>query len=285
MLTYNVDLDVSAGAVPAVIYLKQYQTDVQLVFKLYTTVGTLSIGSTSDCSIRGTKSDGNGFSASATYSSSNQTVTFRVTSQMTAVYGKQPFELTLTDSTGKMITATFYLDIKRAALDGSTVSASEIRELVNALDHTSEILEAYNLAHYDNVPTSGSNKAVKSNGVYQAIQNLVQTIADTYELKLQYDNLPTQNSTKHVKSGGIYTAIENAKTPFDNAPISGSTKAVTSGGIYTAIENAKTLFDTTPTENSTKAVTSGGIYEALNNIENIVVTDPQSDGNIIIAFT
>lgn len=219
MLTYNIDLDVSAGAVPAVIHLKQYQTDVQLVFKLYTTVGTLSIGSTSDCSIRGTKSDGNGFSASASYSSSNQTVTFRVTSQMTAVYGKQPFELTLTDSTGKMITATFYLDIKRAALDGATVSASEIRELVNALDHSAEILEAYNLAHYDDVPTSGSNKAVKSNGVYQA--------------------------------------IENAKTQFDNAPTFGSTKAVTSGGIYNAIQN----------------------------INEVVVTDPNSNGNIVIAYT
>lgn len=255
MLNYPVDLDVSAGAVPAVIHLKQYQTDAQLVFRLYTTVGTLSIGNVSDCSIRGTKSDGNGFSASATYSSANNTVTFRVTSQMTAVYGKQPFELTLTDSTGKMITATFYLDIKRAALDGATVSASEIRELINALDHTSEILEAYNLAHYDNVPTSGSNKAVKSNGVYQAIQNLAQTISETYELKLQYDNLPTQNSTKHVKSGGIYTAIENAKT----------------------------LFDTVPTENSTKAVTSGGIYQALLQHE-LSFTDTNNDGNIVVTM-
>lgn len=231
MLNYPIDLDVSAGAVPAVIHLKQYQTDVQLVFRLYTTVGTLSIGNVSDCSIRGTKSDGNGFSASASYSSSNQTVTFRVTSQMTAVYGKQPFELTLTDSTGKMITATFYLDIKRAALDGNTISNSVIRELINALDHTDEILQAYNEAAYDNVPTSGSVHAVKSGGIYQAIQNLTQTIAQTYELKLQYDELPTQNSTKHVKSGGIYQALLQHELSFTDTNNDGNIVVTMGAGL------------------------------------------------------
>ena len=169
MLTYEIDLDVTPGTIPKVIHVKQYQTDAVLKFHLYSRQSDLSIGSTSDCSIRGTKSDGHGYSVSATYNSSEKSITAHLTAQMTAVHGKQPFELTLTDSTGKMITATFYLDIQRSALDEDTMSNSQIRELTNALDHSAEILEAYNLAHYDDVPTSGSNKAVKSGGVKSAI--------------------------------------------------------------------------------------------------------------------
>ena len=143
MLEYTIDLDVTPGGIPQIIHVKQYQTDAVLQFNLWSSKGDLSIGSVSDCAIRGTKSDGNGYSVSASYSSTNRCVTAHLTAQMTAVAGKQPFELTLTDSTGKMITATFYLAVQRAAMDMDTLSASEIRELVEALDHSAEIITAY----------------------------------------------------------------------------------------------------------------------------------------------
>lgn len=143
MLNYEINLDVTPGGIPKIIHVKQYQTDAVLTFNLYSYKGALTIGSVTDCAIRGTKSDGNGYSVSATYSSSNQRVTAHLTAQMTAVAGKQPFELTLTDSTGKMITATFYLDVQRSAMDLDTLSASDIREITNALDHSAEIITAY----------------------------------------------------------------------------------------------------------------------------------------------
>jgi len=169
MVTYKIDLDITPGGIPKIVHVKQYQTDATLEFKLHTRRGILNVGNWTDCSVRGTKSDGNGYSASANFTVSSNTVTVTLTEQMTAVAGRQPYEITLTDQTGKMITATFYLDVQRAALDGATISASDIRELTNALDHSDEILEAYNQATYDDVPTENSTHAVKSGGIKSAI--------------------------------------------------------------------------------------------------------------------
>ena len=147
MVTYKIDLDITPGGIPKIVHVKQYQTDATLEFKLHTRRGILNIGDVTDYSIRGTKTDGNGISiggagSAVSYDSQTRTVLVKLTEQMTAVSGRQPYEITLTDSTGKMITATFYLDVQRAALDTDTMSASEIRELINALDHTDDILQA-----------------------------------------------------------------------------------------------------------------------------------------------
>lgn len=169
MVTYKIDLDITPGGLPKVLHVKQYQTDATLEFKLHARRGTLSIGNVTDCSIRGTKTDGNGYSASATFLPASTVVRVTLTAQMTAVAGRQPYEITVTDSTGKMITATFYLDVQRAAFDTDTISDSVIRELTEAMDHTDEILAAYDGAQYDDVPTAGSVKAVKSGGIKSAI--------------------------------------------------------------------------------------------------------------------
>lgn len=132
MITQRFSLDVVPGAVPLIVHLKQYQTDVMLQFDLFSRLGDLTISATaSQCKIRGTKKDGNGYSANATYS--DYSVTVNVDEQMTAIAGMNPFEITLTDSTGQMITATFFLDVQRAALDADTVeSESVIQEIENA---------------------------------------------------------------------------------------------------------------------------------------------------------
>lgn len=129
MIKQRFDLDVVPGAVPLIVHLKQYQTDAVLQFDLFSRLGDLTISATaSQCKIRGTKKDGNGYSANATYS--DYSVTVNVDEQMTAIAGMNPFEIALTDSTGQMITATFFLDVQRAALDASTVeSESVIREI------------------------------------------------------------------------------------------------------------------------------------------------------------
>ena len=124
-------LDVIPGGPIVVVHVKQYQTDEDLIFNLYSRLGDLNISASyTDCTIRGTKSDGNGYSASATCDTVNKRVTVQLTQQMTAVAGRQPYEITITDNTGKMITATFILDVQRAALDDDTVvSDSVIREI------------------------------------------------------------------------------------------------------------------------------------------------------------
>ena len=166
----------------------------------------------------------------------------------------------------------------------------------------------------DNVPTSGSSKLVTSNGIYVAIQDVVNSIIQ--------DALPTQGSDHYVTSGGVYTAIQSAvdglnatlatkqnTLTFDTAPTTNSTNPVQSGGIKTYVDNAKldvqnnldtyitnnnarsatiegditalqngkqnTLtFDSVPTQGSNNPVTSNGIYNALQGVTPTINIDP-----------
>jgi len=131
MISQTHKLDVVPGGVTAVVHVKQYQTGESLVFELFSRFGDFEISAAfTECTVRGTKSDGNGYSANATCDPSNNSVTVQLTEQMTAVAGRQPYEITITESTGRMITTTFILDVHRAALDADTVeSESVIKEV------------------------------------------------------------------------------------------------------------------------------------------------------------
>ena len=131
MITQTHRLDVVPGGITTVVHVKQYQTDESLVFELFSRFGDFEIPADyTECTVRGTKSDGNGYSAIATPDPSNNSVTVQLTEQMTAVAGRQPYEITITDSSGQMITTTFILDVHRAALDADTItSESAIREI------------------------------------------------------------------------------------------------------------------------------------------------------------
>lgn len=124
-------LDVIPGGTTVVIHVKQYQTDESLKFELYSRMGDFEIDANfTECTVRGTKSDGNGYSATAECIAATKEITVQLTEQMTAVAGIQPYEITVTDDTGRMITATFLLYVHRAALDANTVvSESVIREV------------------------------------------------------------------------------------------------------------------------------------------------------------
>ena len=77
MIAQIFDLDVIPGGVPTVVHVKQYQTDEAITFKLFSRNGSLTIpASYTDCEVRGTKSDGNGYSATATYINAGQSLYF-----------------------------------------------------------------------------------------------------------------------------------------------------------------------------------------------------------------
>ena len=149
MLTRRYDLDMVPGGIPLSVHLSQYDSDVTLIFQLYASQGTLNIPAGVSAEIRGTKLDGNGISAEAAfaYDGSIPTVTVQVTKQMTAIAGKNTFELVLTATSGNtdydLPSANFYLDIERAALDYDTLeSKSEIMEIQGILSRADEIIEA-----------------------------------------------------------------------------------------------------------------------------------------------
>lgn len=144
MITYHYNLDVVPGGVPLIIHASQYDAGSRaIVFSLFSSVGELDLTGEDPVSaeVKGTKPDGNGFSYEAEVSGS--TVSIDVTKQMTAVAGKTVCEIVLSSGEKELATANFVLYVERAALDKDTlVSGSEIRELVEVMDNSAEIIQA-----------------------------------------------------------------------------------------------------------------------------------------------
>ena len=184
MITHTYDLDLVPGGVPVVAHVSQYDDDVRLVFNLYASTGVLNIESGTTVSIRGTKPDGNGISVDAALSGSS--VTVDLTKQMTAIDGYATFELTLWKEEKELNTANFILDIEQAALDKDTLkSGSEIRELVDVIDRTDEIIAAARQsdAAWQNIHEASERVAASEEAAREAAEEAVQAKTDTVATK------------------------------------------------------------------------------------------------------
>lgn len=125
------------------VHVGQYDSDFSIVFNLYASTGTFNLESGTTAEIRGTKKDGNGYSASATIDITNKKVTVAGHQQMTAVAGQQPFELVLLKNNKPLSTANFILDVERAALDADTIrSDTVLKELQAIIDSAAIATEA-----------------------------------------------------------------------------------------------------------------------------------------------
>ena len=175
MLTATYKLDLVPGGIPLVIPVSQYDVNSRVFsLELTSSGGAVSIPSTASAAIRGTKPDGNGFDYAAsgiTISGDTVTVSITLTAQMTAVAGRIPCEIYLYTGTPpttanpdgvnyvQLATANFILQVKPAALDKDTLkSDSEIRQLVDVIDRTDELLDA--AADIETAYADYSNKAV-----------------------------------------------------------------------------------------------------------------------------
>ncbi len=156
MLTSRYEIDVTPGGIPPVVNASQYDAGSRtLEFVLVSSAGDFVPPSGVKAEVRGTKPDGNGFSYESRIL--GRVVTVVITEQMTAVAGKVRCELALytgtpatnetpaSDDYIQLCTANFILMVERAALDKDTLSsASEIRQLVNVIDRSNEIIAAAN---------------------------------------------------------------------------------------------------------------------------------------------
>ncbi len=210
MLTRTFDLDMVPGKIPLAIHLSQYDSDVTLVFQLYTSQGILSIPSSGvTATIRGTKGDGNGISADATFNfvDSIPTVTVQVTKQMTAIAGKNTFELVLKATSGNseydLPSANFILYVERAALDYDTLeSKSEIMEIQAILSNADNIIEALRVSE-----TTQANMA--------ALTQRAETAATSAEADAS--TASTAATTATTASNTAVSAVNGFNTTVNNA--------------------------------------------------------------------
>jgi len=198
MITKNYQLDMHSGGAPVIVHLSQYDSDFSLVFNLYSSSGAFTIESGTTAAIRGTKSDGMGYSVNATLDISNKKVTVTGDQQMTAVTGKQTFELTLTKNNKELNTANFILDVERAALDKDTLASdSVIKELVNVIDRTDELIAAADQIDADKAIIAG----------YKTDAEAAATSASTSET-----NAATSEAIAraYIEAGGISDSVKTA---------------------------------------------------------------------------
>lgn len=172
--TINQKLCMSPTGRMPVIHVGQYDSDFSIVFSLYS-VGnaawTMESGTTAK--IRGTKTDGTGYSANCTVDITNRKVTVTGDQQMTAAAGNCIYEIVLYKGTKELSSVNFVLKVERAALDAETIpSESKIKEIQDLGTKADEIIEAYENLQFDETPTAGSTKAVTSGGVYEALTNI-----------------------------------------------------------------------------------------------------------------
>lgn len=192
-ITYQNRLNVIPGDYPPVINLNQYDSDFTLEFTVYSSIGNLVLESGTTAAIRGTKMDGHGYSAEATID--GYVVSVAGDEQMTAIAGDNVFELVLTRNGKNISTSNFIIHVERAALDKDTiVSQSKIRELINVIDKTDDLLAA---------ASSVESKLADMRTIKSQIETLksdVQTL---------YDNTISAAST--VASDAAEAAVEDVQ--------------------------------------------------------------------------
>ncbi len=124
----------------------------------------------------------------------------------------------------------------------------------------------------DPTPTSGSQNAVSSGGVYDALA--------LKQDNLTFDNSPTPNSNNPVKSNGVYVALDGkfekaggtitGNVTFNGSIILNDLAQIQEGNVeMTDVLDEryelKLTWDNTPTASSNNPVKSGGVYDYIIN--------------------
>ena len=172
MLTYRYDLDMVPGGVPVIVNVSQYDNAFSIEFHLYSRTGSLDLSDVDSAAIRGKKLDGHAYSADAAYDNGVVTVTGHV--QMTAISGKQTFEITLYDYVeNELNSANFILNVEDAPMDQDDIeSDSVIRELINVTSRADKIIkaasdaEAWAVGQRDGVDVDTDDEAYHNNAKY-----------------------------------------------------------------------------------------------------------------------
>ena len=175
LIEFKYDLDMYPGYNPRPIRLKQYSDSFSLVFKLHASKGELDIDSSTTAAIRGLKPDGNAYSNDCTIDTVSGTVTVAGDVQITAAAGEGRFEIILYNDDKELGTASFIIDVERAALDQDAIpSESVIREIYNIAETAEAIAasaldtEAYSCGTRGGVPVSSDDPAYHNNAKYYA---------------------------------------------------------------------------------------------------------------------
>lgn len=133
MITLNYTLGVYPAYNGTVAKLSQYSNDFTLIFTLTNDYGDFVLEEGTTAQIRGTKADGNGYSANCAIDIEAQTVTVTGDEQITAAAGDNTFEIRLIKGGKILNTVNFTIWVERAALDAGTITSDSVLLELNAI--------------------------------------------------------------------------------------------------------------------------------------------------------
>ena len=224
MIIHHFDLAMVPGGIRSIVYLNQYDEDFSIVAHLHARNAEFSVESGTTAAVRGTKPDGNGYSAEATLGTDEETntpiVTITGAKQMTAFAGEAPFEVTLYKNGKELSSANFTLLIERAALDKDTlISGSEIRELVEVLDNSAEIISAGReyAAYREDMATLTETATTKAEEASQSADEAEESRARAREIADAIAALDTQANNIARQALSLASNADNEAAELYNA--------------------------------------------------------------------
>lgn len=139
-------LNLIPGGVMPVIMINETDKGYQKEFLIYNGNAPYNVPSNVSATIRGTKRDGYGVTEAADITAGSNVVRITVTEQMTAVPGKNIFELVFVDTNSlRVATANFIMLVERSALNANTViSDSDIAYSEQVLNQLQGVEAYYN---------------------------------------------------------------------------------------------------------------------------------------------
>ncbi len=288
MVTYSFNLDVTPGGVPVIVNLTQGSDNFQLVFDLFTRTGALELGEGVSATICGYKTDGTGYSVPAEISGS--VVTVAGDKQITAVQGKQRFNLLIGADSKVLYTATFYICVSEKALpddveesssyypmlskaiESATEAAASAAEATAAKAHVVEAVREVLLAAYPvgsvYLSVDDTNPADKFGGEWEQIQDTFLLAAGS-----KYTAGSTGGEDKHkLTVAELASHAHVSRIEWNNSSMSGENSNILNvGGNAVQANRFSTLsgnitIDNVPATNDSNTISSTGGGKAHNNM-------------------
>jgi hypothetical protein len=188
MIIQNFDLNLIPDSAPVVVHVDQYDHGTgRLRISLYE--GDVPYEPSGTAQIQGTKPDGRGFLYNA--SLSGNVVTANLEEQMTAVGGKVLAQVVVTETSGRIGSFKFVLDVQKSALPSDTdMSESDYQAIEELIEEAQEVAEevAEDKTAAENAATSAGNSAEDSEAWAKGTRNgtAVPPTDPTYQQNSRY---------------------------------------------------------------------------------------------------
>lgn len=203
MITQEFDLNMIPDSEPVVVHINKYDYgEGRFIIHLFDEDGLAYEPTDATIKIEGTKPDGNVFSYNATVSGS--TVTADVDIQMTAVEGRVPTQLIVTEEDRVTGTFMFWMDVQESAInEKSPVSETEIPAIIEGAERQARRAE------------QAADTAVEASSEAETSKNSAQASASAAQESAT--NASTSATNASTSATNAATSATNAATSETNA--------------------------------------------------------------------